>query len=89
MTARSNFAFTRPASPHQKQYARILMRDIELPTDVITLLHQRFYASANVACPAPGTRLDDALNALTFVQAVNLIDVLVKERNEQRGEVEE
>lgn len=85
MTARSNFALTRPASPHQKQYARILMREIELPTDVITLLHRRFFEKAGVPCPEPGTRVEAAVDALTFAHASHLVDVLVKERNEQRG----
>lgn len=88
-SARRSFALTRPATPHQRQYARILMREIELPTDVITLLHRRFYSAAGIECPAPGTRLDEALAALTFPQAANLIGVLMRERNEQCGDEDE
>lgn len=76
----------RPASPYQRQYARILMRELDLPTDVITLLHRRFYNAAKVPFPQSGTRLDDALGTLTFAHAGQLIGVLVKEHKDTLGD---
>lgn len=88
-TARNGFAPTRPATPHQRQYARILMRELDLPTDRITLLHRRWYEKAGVPEQEPGTRLDVALGALNFAQASSLIGVLEQERKEQRGDDED
>lgn len=86
MNASTTFCRSRVATPHQRQYARILMREIELPTDVITLLHRRFFEAASVSFPEQGTRVDDALGALSFSHAKQLIAVLLRERNEQFGE---
>lgn len=80
MTApRTAILVSKPASPHQRQYTRILVRELDLPTDVITLLHRRFYESARVPFPVPGMRFDDALGELTFAHAANLITVLRRE----------
>jgi len=85
-TARTGFAPTRPATPNQRNYIRILMGEIELPTDQITLLHRRFYESAGVPVREPGERIDTALASLTFAQAVSLIETLQRECADQTGD---
>lgn len=85
-SAMSGFAPTRPASPHQRGYLRVLMSELELPTDQVTLLHRRFYEAAGIPEQPAGRNLNDALATLTFAHAASLIDVLKRERNEQRGE---
>ncbi len=88
-TARHGFAPTRPATPHQRGYIRVLMGELELPTDQITLLHRRFYEAAGVPEQEAGRNLNVALSELNFAQAANLIGVLKREHDEQRGEVDE
>jgi len=89
ISARRGFAPTKPATPHQRGYLRVLMGELELPTDQITLLHRRFYEAAGVPEQPAGKNLNVALAELTFAQAAALVGVLKREHQEQRGEDDE
>lgn len=65
---------------HQRAALRSCMRQLELPTDCITLLHRRHYEAAGVAMPAVGVELNAALCALSCTRASRLIEVLRAEQ---------
>lgn len=70
------------STPHQRLYIRTLLREQELPTDVITTLHRRAFEQARVELPAQGLSLDLALCALNRLQASQLIDALKQQGGE-------
>jgi len=65
-----------PATPHQRQYARILMRDNDLDTRCFTLAHDRFFRTAAVTPPRHGSEVDAGLCALDRKQITALIQAL-------------
>lgn len=66
----------RPSTSRQHQAIRSLLHALELPTDVITLMHRIPFGRAGIPQPRQGMQLDTALGDLTRVQASRLIDVL-------------
>jgi CRP-like cAMP-binding protein len=64
------------STPHQRQAIRCAMRDQDLPTDRITLLHKRLFASASLPAPTPGTDVDSHLCAMRKEEASRLLDAL-------------
>lgn len=66
-----------PSTPHQRLFIRTLLRQVELPTDFITLSHLHLFRSAGgVPEPREGRGVDDVLTELTKTQASSLIQVL-------------
>lgn len=64
------------ATPHQRQYIRCLLRDADLPTDRVTLMHKRLFERAKLPVPTPGTDVDSHLCAMNRAEAGRLIDAL-------------
>lgn len=64
------------STSHQRLFIRSLMRQQELPTQQITLLHRRLFKRAHLAEPTTGTDLDSHLCAMTRAEAGRLIDAL-------------
>lgn len=82
--ARANAATARinpvgPATPHQRQYARILMRELDLDTRAFTRAHDRFYRIAGIPAPEHGKSVDDGLCALDRSQIAALLQALKNE----------
>jgi hypothetical protein len=71
------------ATPEQRLYAGRLMRRLELPSDRTCLQHKRFFNAARLPEPEPDQSVDQLLSTLTQAQASALIDVLVREVEEQ------
>jgi|GEM_PF-1737754 len=67
------------ATPHQRQYARILMRELDLDTRAFTLAHDRFYRMAKLAPPAHGSDVDAGLCGLDRRQISALLQALKAE----------
>lgn len=65
-----------PATPHQRQYARILMRELNLDTRFFTRAHERHYRAAQLTPPAPGGDVDAGLCALDRQQISALLQAL-------------
>lgn len=73
------------ATGQQKEYARILMRKLELPLDVITYSHRRTCTSVGVWNEQEfsmriGMRVDAALDELDIAQCAALISALKAQR---------
>ena len=68
-----------PSTPHQRLFIRTLMREAELDTFTITLMHRRHFEAASLPAPEPGARVEDVLGALTKGQASALAGALQKE----------
>jgi len=69
-------ALTFRSTPHQRLAIRCELQLQELPTDSITLLHERAFKSAGLPVPTHGTDVDSALCELSKTQASRLIDAL-------------
>lgn len=67
------------ATPHQRQYARILMRELDLDTRAFTRAHDRFYRIAGIPTPEHGKSVDDGLCALDRKQISALLQALKNE----------
>jgi len=70
---------TGPATPHQRQYARILMRELDLDTTAFTRAHDRYYRMAGLAAPEHGGNVDAGLCGLDRAQISALLRVLAAE----------
>lgn len=64
------------ATPHQRMAIRCGFRELELPTDQVTLLHRTHFRRAGLPDPTPGTDVDSHLCAMTRAEASRLIDAL-------------
>lgn len=67
------------STPHQRLYARTLMRELDLDTARITLMHRGYFEAAEVAFPEAGTDVDAALCALTKAECSALVMALKAE----------
>jgi hypothetical protein len=65
-----------PATSNQREYARVLMRQLELPTDHITLMHRQAFRDAGIPPREPGRQVDVVLGELTRAEAEALIGAL-------------
>ena len=81
-TLKSWAPHTGPATPHQRQYARILMRELDLDTNAFTRAHDRYYRTAGLEAPEHGTSVDVGLCGLDRAQISALLRSLVAERGE-------
>ncbi len=70
---------TGPATPHQRQYARILMRELNLDTSAFTRAHARYYRMAGLPAPEHGSSVDACLCGLDRAQISALLRVLAAE----------
>jgi len=70
---------TGPATPHQRQYARILMRELNLDTSAFTRAHARYYRMAGLPAPEHGSSVDAGLCGLDRAQISALLRVLAAE----------
>lgn len=67
------------ATPHQRLYARTLMRDLDLDTRAFTLAHDRFFRTAGLTPPLHGSDVDAGLCALDRKQISALLQALKNE----------
>lgn len=63
------------STAHQRLYIRTQLRQRELPTDVVTVMHRDLFRQADVPW-RDGFPLDAELCALTKEQAARLADLL-------------
>lgn len=75
------------STPHQRDYIRDLMRQIELPLDRVTVMHRDLFRAAGIPW-RDYVDLDAELATLTRGQASRLIDGL-KKRTDGDDEAEE
>lgn len=68
------------STPRQRLYARILFRDLDLPTDYITKMNFAVFDAAGLPRPTEGTRVDSALESITVDQCKKLITALEGEK---------
>lgn len=75
MNAQAEFAPVRRmlATPHQRMYARTLMRQLDLDTRRLTLMHRGYFETAQVTFPGAGEDVDAALCALTKAECSALV----------------
>lgn len=71
------------STPHQRLYARTLMRQLELDTQRISLMHRRVFEAANLTVPASGDDVDAVLCALTAAQISTLVSALKEEAGDE------
>lgn len=64
------------ATSNQREYVRNLMARLELPHDVITLMHAHAFRDAGLQPREAGRSLDAVLGELTRAEAQALIEVL-------------
>ncbi len=64
-----------PSTPHQRLYARTLLREQELPVNKVTVMHRDLFARAGIEWK-DGADLDGTLCACTRAQISRLIDQL-------------
>jgi hypothetical protein len=65
-----------PSTSNQREYVRNLLARLDLPTDVITLLHAQAFRDAGLPAREAGRQVDVVLGELTRAEAQSLIEVL-------------
>lgn len=68
-----------PSTPHQRLYARTMMRQLELDTQRFSAAHERFFLRAKLIRPERGGDVDAHLCAMTRTQISALLQALKAE----------